>query len=46
MAIDGAPEGWIQDYRAEGSGKNKEIGVLLVHGFTGTPAAMRPWRIT
>ena len=43
MAIDGAPEGWIQDYRAEGSGKNKEIGVLLVHGFTGTPAAMRPW---
>ena len=43
MAIEGAPEGWIQDYRAEGSGKNKEIGVLLVHGFTGTPASMRPW---
>ena len=43
MAIEGAPEGWIQDYRAEGSGKNKVIGVLLVHGFTGTPAAMRPW---
>lgn len=43
MAIQGAPEGWIQDYRAEGSGKNKEIGVLLVHGFTGTPASMRPW---
>ena len=43
MAIEGAPEGWIQDYRAEGSGKHKEIGVLLVHGFTGTPASMRPW---
>lgn len=43
MAIEGAPEGWIQDYRAEGSGENKEIGVLLVHGFTGTPASMRPW---
>lgn len=43
MAIEGAPEGWIQDYRAEGSGRNKEIGVLLVHGFTGTPASMRPW---
>ena len=43
MAIEGAPEGWIQDYRAEGSGKNKDIGVLLVHGFTGTPASMRPW---
>lgn len=43
MAIEGAPEGWIQDYRADGSGKNKDIGVLLVHGFTGTPASMRPW---
>jgi carboxylesterase len=43
MAIEGAPEGWIRDYRAEGSGRNKDIGVLLVHGFTGTPASMRPW---
>lgn len=22
---------------------NKEIGILLVHGFTGSPASMRPW---
>ena len=43
MAIEGAPQGWIQDYRADGSGENKDIGVLLVHGFTGTPASMRPW---
>jgi carboxylesterase len=43
MAIEGAPEGWIQDYRADGSGSNQDIGVLLVHGFTGTPASMRPW---
>lgn len=43
MAIEGAPEGWIQDFRADGAGKNKDIGVLLVHGFTGTPASMRPW---
>ena len=43
MAIEGAPEGWIRDFRADGSGKNKDIGVLLVHGFTGTPASMRPW---
>lgn len=43
MAIEGAPQGWIQDYRAEGSNSNKDVGVLLVHGFTGTPASMRPW---
>lgn len=43
MAIEGAPAGWIEDYRAEGSGENKQIGVVLVHGFTGTPASMRPW---
>lgn len=43
MAIEGAPEGWIKDYRAAGSGPNKNIGVLLLHGFTGTPASMRPW---
>jgi len=43
MAIEGAPEGWIRDFHADGAGKNKDIGVLLVHGFTGTPASMRPW---
>lgn len=43
MSIEGAPEGWIKDYFATGSGSNAKIGVLLVHGFTGTPASMRPW---
>lgn len=43
MSIDGAPVGWIQDWSAAGSGKNAHIGVLLVHGFTGSPASMRPW---
>ncbi len=43
MAVQGAPEGWMQDWAALGSGKNAHIGVLLVHGFTGSPASMRPW---
>lgn len=43
MAVEGAPQGWMQDWAATGSGKNAHIGVLLVHGFTGSPASMRPW---
>lgn len=43
MSIEGAPEGWIEDFVAEGSGEKTNIGILLVHGFTGTPASMRPW---
>lgn len=43
MSVHGAPEGWMQDWAAQGSGKNAHIGVLLVHGFTGSPASMRPW---
>ena len=43
MAIEGAPEGWIKDYSADGFGTHQSIGVILVHGFTGTPASMRPW---
>ncbi|NBN91100.1 MAG: alpha/beta fold hydrolase [Actinobacteria bacterium] len=43
MAIEGAPQGWLSDYRAEGSGANSHIGVILVHGFTGSPASMRPF---
>jgi len=33
----------MQDWSAQGSGKNAHVGVLLVHGFTGSPASMRPW---
>jgi len=43
MAVEGAPEGLLADWFAQGSGANQEIGVLLVHGFTGSPASMRPW---
>ena len=43
MAVEGAPAGWMQDWSAIGTGKNARIGVLLVHGFTGSPPSMRPW---
>ena len=43
MGFDGAPLELIRDWDAPGSGPNKRIGVLLVHGFTGSPAGMRPW---
>jgi carboxylesterase len=43
MAVEGAPAGFLQDWFAPGTGANKDIGILLVHGFTGSPASMRPW---
>lgn len=33
----------LRDWQADGRGANSKIGVLLVHGFTGSPAAVRPW---
>jgi carboxylesterase len=43
MAITGAPVGWLSDYYAKGNGELARVGVLLLHGFTGSPASMRPW---
>ena len=43
MTVIGAPEGFLEDWSAEGEGSNKRIGILLVHGFTGSPTSMRPW---
>jgi carboxylesterase len=43
MGVEGAPVGLLNDWHAEGKGANMRIGVLLVHGFTGSPASMRPW---
>jgi carboxylesterase len=43
MSVNGAQAGLLQDYQALGDKKNGHIGVVLVHGFTGSPAAMRPW---
>ena len=43
MSVIGAPAGLLADYASLGDKKNGHIGVVLVHGFTGSPAAMRPW---
>lgn len=43
MANHDAPVGYLEDYNRSGSGKNKEIGILLIHGFTSSPSSMRPW---
>ena len=36
MAVEGAPAGLISDYFAAGHGSKKDVGILLVHGFTGS----------
>jgi carboxylesterase len=33
----------MQDWRAIGKGANAKVGIILVHGFTGSPISMRPW---
>jgi carboxylesterase len=33
-----APAGWLNDFAADGSGANAKTGIVLVHGFTGSPA--------
>ena len=43
MGVNGAPAGYLEDFAATGTGPTKEIGILLVHGFTGSPSSMRPW---
>ena len=43
MSVIGAPAGLLEDFQALGDKKNGHIGIVLVHGFTGSPAAMRPW---
>lgn len=43
MAIDNAPAGLLEDFAIRGSGVEARIGILLVHGFTGSPASMRSW---
>jgi carboxylesterase len=32
-----------EPFAADGSGDNARIGVLVGHGFTGSPVSMRPW---
>ncbi len=42
MDTNSAPAGWLEDYLALGS-EHAEIGIIFVHGFTGSPASMRTW---
>jgi carboxylesterase len=43
MSVHDAPAGSMQDWRAVGKGANAKVGIILVHGFTGSPISMRPW---
>ncbi len=43
MSTHEAPTGLLQSFAAQGNGANEKIGIILVHGFTGSPASMRPW---
>ena len=43
MTPTSAPKGISADWAAIGSGVNKKIGIVLVHGYTGSPSSMRPW---
>lgn len=43
MAITNVPAGLLEDFAVRGSGSEGKIGILLVHGFTGSPASMRSW---
>lgn len=43
MGTEGAPLGWLEDYAVIGNGESKKVGIVFVHGFTGSPASMRPW---
>ena len=43
MSLINAPKGLIEDWSAQGQGDNAKIAILLIHGFTGSPASMRPW---
>lgn len=43
MAMTEAPAGFLEDFAVRGNGSAGKIGILFVHGFTGSPASMRPW---
>lgn len=43
MTSDGTTAQATGPVRHDGSGARGEVGVLLCHGFTGSPQSMRPW---
>ena len=36
-------QGHAEEFRSPGTGENAAVGVLLSHGFTGSPKSMRPF---
>ena len=34
-----------EEFRSPGTGENAAVGVLLSHGFTGSPYSMRPFGV-
>jgi len=43
VSVHDAPVGSLQDYRKLGRGTNGKVGVIFVHGYTGSPISLRPW---
>ena len=43
MGVEGAPPGLLDDWVRLGNGANAKIGIVFVHGFTGSPSSLRPW---
>lgn len=43
MSVHDAPAGSMQDYRLVGQGAKSKVGIIFIHGFTGSPISMRPW---
>lgn len=43
MSVEGAPAGSMQDWRQLSSDKKNNIGIIFVHGFTGSPISMKSW---
>ena len=43
MTVNDLSSTFSADWSANGFGENKEIGIVLVHGYTGSPSSMRPW---
>lgn len=41
MSVESAPAGSMQDWRYQSS--SSKVGIIFVHGFTGSPVSMRPW---
>lgn len=43
MSTHDAPAGSMQDWRFKSDKELGKVGIIFVHGFTGSPVSMRPW---